>query len=308
MSTTYPPRGVVAAEPQDFNHTVVAPAEDARTVLLHRVSWGAVIAGVALALVTQVLLNMLGVGIGVAVLDPYGTDNPSPGEFSMAAGIWYVVSGIIASGIGGFIAGRLSGRPVRAVGGLHGLTAWAATTLVMVYLLSSAVGGMVSTAASAVGNLGQGAAQGAMSAMQTAAPMLGQQNDPFDAIGDRVREASGGNDPAALRDAAVSAVRAALTADPAQANDARDRAAQALARAQNIPAEQAREQVAQYERDYRQTLEQVRQQATAAAEATARLVSRGALFGFAALVLGALAAWLMGRAGAVRPMVTDPRY
>ena len=122
-----------------------------------------------------------------------------------------------------------------------------------------------------------------------------------------MRDASGGNDPAALRDAAVTAVRAALTGDQAQAQQARERAAQAIARAQNIPVEEARSQVAGYEQQYRQAVDQARQQAAEAADAAARVVSRGALFGFFALALGALAAWFGGRAGAVYPTLTDLR-
>ena len=122
-----------------------------------------------------------------------------------------------------------------------------------------------------------------------------------------MRDATGGNDPAALRDTAVSAVRAALTGDQTQAQEARERAAAAVARAQNIPIEEARKQIAGYEQQYRQAVDQARQQATRAADTAARVVSRGALFGFFALALGALAAWFGGRAGAVYPTLTDLR-
>ena len=37
-------------------------AEDQRTILLNEIAWGAVLAGVVVALVTQLLLNMLGLG------------------------------------------------------------------------------------------------------------------------------------------------------------------------------------------------------------------------------------------------------
>jgi cytidylate kinase len=50
--------------------TPVTPAEDARTILLNKVSWGAVFAGVVVALVTQLILNMIGIGIGAATPDP----------------------------------------------------------------------------------------------------------------------------------------------------------------------------------------------------------------------------------------------
>ena len=96
-----------------------------------------------------------------------------------------------------------------------------------------------------------------------------------------------------------------MTGDPSQAEAARERAAAALAKAQNIPIEQARTQVTGYEQQYRQTVERARQQATAAADTAARVVSRGALFGFFALALGAVAAWFGGRSGAVYPTLTD---
>jgi len=281
------------------------PAEDQRTILLNEIAWGAVLAGVVVALVTQLLLNMLGLGIGIATLDPGTGDNPSATSLSIGAGIWWTLSGILASLAGGYAAGRLSGRPKEATAAWHGLTAWALTTLVIFYLLSSTVGavlgGVYNTVSGAIGGLGRTAAATA----GAAAPALSQVADPMAAIETSVRDASGGNDPAALRDAAVTAMRAALTGDQAQAQDARERAAQALAKAQNIPIEQARTQVTGYEQQYRQTVEQARQQATAAADTAARVVSRGALFGFFALALGAVAAWFGGRSGAVYPTLTD---
>ena len=117
----------------------VTPAEDVRTIMLNKISWGAVLAGVVVALVTQLLLNMLGLGIGVATLDPGTGDNPSAATFSIGAGVWWTVSGIIAALVGGYAAGRLSGRPKEATAGWHGLTAWALTTLVIFYLLSLAL-------------------------------------------------------------------------------------------------------------------------------------------------------------------------
>ena len=94
----------------------VTPAEDARSVLLNRVSWGAVLAGVVVALVAQLILNMIGIGIGAATLDPAGAadQNPSARGFSIGAAVWWTVSGIVAALVGGFAAGRLSGQPKEA--------------------------------------------------------------------------------------------------------------------------------------------------------------------------------------------------
>jgi len=82
-------------------------SEDAHTIMINKVSWGAIFAGVVVALVVQVLLTMLGVGIGLATLDPGTGDNQAASTFSIAAGIWYVLSGIIASFAGGYIAARM---------------------------------------------------------------------------------------------------------------------------------------------------------------------------------------------------------
>ena len=137
----------------------VTPAEDARTILINKVSWGAVLAGVVVALVTQLILNMLGIGIGAATLDPGAGagENPSAASFSIGAGIWFALSGILASLAGGYAAGRLAGKPKESTAGWHGLTAWALTTLVIFYLLTSAVGGILGgayrTMTSALGNV-----------------------------------------------------------------------------------------------------------------------------------------------------------
>ena len=289
------------------------PAEDARTVMLNRIASGPVLAGVVIALVAQLVLNMVGLGVGVSTLDPVAgaNENPSVTTLSAAAGIWFVLSGVIASFLGGYAAGRLAGKPKESTAGWHGLTAWALTTLVIFYLLTSSagaiLGGAYSTVTSALGGVSRTVGSTAQTAIQAAAPSLSRATDPFGAIENQVRGATGGNDPAALRDGAVAAIRAALTGDQAQAQAARDRAAEALARAQNIPADQARAQVEQYEQQYRQTLDQAKQAATQAANTAAKAVSRGALFGSLALILGALAGWFGGRTGTVFPTLTDER-
>ena len=135
------------------------PGEDARTILLNRVSWGAVLVGVAIALVTQLILNMIGLGVGVGTLDPGTGDNPSATSLSIGAGIWFVLAGIIASFAGGYAAGRLAGKPKESTAGWHGLASWAVTTLVIFYLLSttlgSLVGGVYNTVSGAIGGCRQ---------------------------------------------------------------------------------------------------------------------------------------------------------
>ena len=289
----------------------VTPAEDARTILINKISWGAVLAGVVVALVAQLILNMIGIGIGASTLDPGGgaADNPTATGFSIGAAIWWTLSGVLAALAGGYAAGRLAGKPKESTASWHGLTAWALTTLIVFYLLTSTlgsvIGGAYRTVTNAAGNIASTAGGAVQTAAQAAAPSLASGvNDPFASIEQSLRGATGGNDPAALRDAAIASVRAALTGNPQQAQEARERAAQAISRAQSIPIEQARTRVQQYEQQYRQAVDTAKQQATEAAEVAATAVSRGALFGSLALLLGAAAGWWGGRMGAVEPTIT----
>jgi len=291
----------------DRTHSTGAmPVDDLRTVAVHKVAWGAIFAGAVIALVAQIILNMVGLGIGLSTVDPAGSGTPTAGSLSSGAGIWFVISGILASAAGGWLAGRLSGKPALTTGGLHGLVSWAVSTLVVVYLLSSAVGGVASGAFSAVtstlggaGNLVGGSVK---TAAQAAAPSLPGMDNPFSNIESQVRSGTG-NDPQALQNAAVTAVRAAVTGDAGQQSDAQEKAAQALAKAQNIPVEQARTQVQQYVQQYKDTAAKAKEQAKQAADATARVASQGALYGALALILGALAAFFAGRGGAKGPLM-----
>ncbi|WP_288430399.1 PhnA-like protein [uncultured Agrobacterium sp.] len=265
-----------------------------------RVSWGGVFAGVAVALTLHLLLNLLGVAIGAGVIDPAQNDTPSAMSLSTGSVIWVIASGIIAAFIGGYVASRMSGRASRSTGALHGLTTWAVTTLVVFYMLTTSVGALVGGAFTGVTSVFSGAGSTIATAATAAAPSIANATDPVSTIEQRIREASGGNDPQALRDAAVSAVRAVLTGDQAQAEDARNRAADALARAQGIPVDQARQQVTDYENQYRQAVEQAKTRATEAAQATATAVSAASYVAFGALIIGAVAALFGGSIGAAR--------
>lgn len=280
--------------------TPVSPADDARTILVNDVSWGGVLAGVATGLVTQLILNMIGIGVGASTLNPTGGDNPSASGFSIGAGVWWAVSSILAAFVGGYVASRLSGRPKASTGGWHGLTSWALTTLLVIYLLSTAVGSLVGGAfSSAVGGLGHSVA----SVAETAVPALTQASDPAAAIQQALQNPAA-NDPANFKEATASLAKALVTGDDAQIKDARERVVQTLAKSQNIPVDEARARVASYEKQYDDKVAMAKQKAADAADVAAKTVSRGALLGSLALVLGGIAAWFGGMAGTVAPTVT----
>ena len=265
-----------------------------------KLDWAAIFAGVVLALAVQFLLNLLGVGLGAAAFDPGSGDNPGPGTFSIASGIWFALSGIVSAFAGGYVASRLSGRSGTTTGAYHGLTCWAVTTLIVVYLLTTSVGALLGGALSGISSVVGGSGRTVSTVATTAAPALASADDPFADVEWQIRETIGGNDPAAMRDAAVASIRSLVTSDETQAAEARNRAADALARAQNIPPDQARARVEEYEQTYRTTVEDTRRRAADAADAAATVVSSGAFLGFFSLLLGAAAAWLGGWYGTRR--------
>jgi len=289
-----------------------AAQADTRAMLLNEVSWGAIFAGAVTALVTQVIVNLVGVGVGLASVGTTAADTPSAATASMGAGLWFVASGIVASLAGGVIAGRLSGKPLPGAAALHGLVSWAVTTLVVLYLLTSAAGGLVggtlSTVSGALGGAGSLVGRTVQTAAQAAAPSLSKISNPLDGIEQRVREQSAGQDPQAARDAAVAAVRAVLTGDAAQKEQAKSRAADALARAQGTSPDQAKAQIDDYQKQYEQAVATAKQKAEAAAVTAKSAATQGAFYAALALLLGGLAAFLGGRLGAPKPVTLLGAY
>lgn len=272
-----------------------------RTMLLNRVSWGAILAGLAVALVLTMLLNVLGVGIGLSVLDPNNAaNNPDASSFSINAAIWWTVSGIVASFIGGLVAGRLYGAYRSSTGGWHGIVVWACTTLVLLYLLTtglaSVVGGTFNAVGSALGGLGRAAS--------SAAPGLAQAADPNGALTGnlqaQIRGLMNSNDPRDVQQSLTDYIRSGAQGDQAAQQQAKDRAVNALARTANISPDEARTRLDQVQQQYQQAADKAKQEATQAAEAARQATSRAAIFGFVALIIGALAAYIGGAAGTPR--------
>jgi hypothetical protein len=110
------------------------------------VSWGSVLAGSAMALVTYLILSVLGTAIGASAVDPLHEGNPLSG-FGTGTGIWLFVTTLVSLAAGAFVAGRTSPN----CGGLHGLLSWAVTTLLTTWLVISVASGVVGLAGSAVG-------------------------------------------------------------------------------------------------------------------------------------------------------------
>lgn len=132
-----------------------------------RLSWGAVFAGLLVALMVQLVLTVAGAAIGLAAWDPN-----SGRALGIGAGIWTIISMLIALYVGGRVAGWTAGAVTRPVGVLHGALVWALTTLVTTWLVASGVsaitGAALGLAGKAVGATATVAAQGASAAIGSA--------------------------------------------------------------------------------------------------------------------------------------------
>ncbi|HEX8947396.1 MAG TPA: hypothetical protein VF790_00465 [Dissulfurispiraceae bacterium] len=117
---------------------------------LKRVSWGAIFAGAVVTLVIELALSLLGMGIGLGVVSPVSQENPV-GTIGTGAGIWMLITAIIALFIGSWIAARLAAFPRKSTGLIHGLVVWGVVTLFSFYLMTTTVGTLISGAASLIG-------------------------------------------------------------------------------------------------------------------------------------------------------------
>ncbi|MCC7596290.1 hypothetical protein IGS61_02245 [Janthinobacterium sp. FW305-129] len=143
------------------------------------VSWGAVLAGAAAAAALSFILLILGVGLGLSSVSPWSFNATAIGVSTIA---WLAFMQLAASGIGGYMAGRLRVKwsaihtdEVHFRDTAHGLLAWAVATLITVAVLAGGTRAVLSGAidagsgvAAAVGpavGAGTGAA-GAASARQ----------------------------------------------------------------------------------------------------------------------------------------------
>ncbi len=109
-----------------------------------RVRWGSILAGLFAALTTLIVLSVLGLGIG---LSSYNAGDPL-GNFGIGAGIWGIITALLAFLIGGWVAASTAGARGRGNGILNGSMVWVVAIPLIVYMLGSGLGSLVNTAGS----------------------------------------------------------------------------------------------------------------------------------------------------------------
>ena len=109
------------------------------------ISWAAVAAGAVAAAALTLVLLAFGAGMGFSAVSPWGSSGVSASTFEISTGLYLIVVAMLASTIGGYIAGRLRTKwlgvhthEVFFRDTAHGFLAWALATVVSAAFLATA--------------------------------------------------------------------------------------------------------------------------------------------------------------------------
>ena len=262
-----------------------------------RISWSAITGGVILVVTTQLLLSLLGAGIGLDQVNVNAGTTPDAGSLGIGAGAWWIVTSIIALTFGGYAAAWMAGIELRWDGVLHGLITWGIASLLTVWLLSSAIGGIIGGGASALGGLASAAGGGVKTAAQPALQAAGVTPDVLQQQAQAYLKPAD-PDPATMspQDAQKEIATDLVTyakGGPDAAN-AKTRIIAIMAAQQHVSADQATQQFNDAQAKFQQEKAQAVQTAKNAADATAAAASKTSFAAFADLLIGAIAAAIGG--------------
>ena len=273
-----------------------------------RISWGAIIAGVVLALAINMLLGMLGLGIGLTTIDPATNGSPSASSLGTGAAIWWVVSGLIATIAAGYVAARLANVFNRKDGVLHGLVAWAAMLLISAWLLTSLAGSALGGVFNIMGNAVSGAASAVSSGVSKAVDASGISTDQISQQVDQLLRAN--NVPAQPQQAKdeLTSLMTQVATGQTDVDQAKQRAVQIISQQAGITPEEAQARLQQYIDKAQQVRQQAEETARKAAQATASGLASASIWGFVALIVGAIAAAVGGAIGTRNEETLADRY
>lgn len=141
------------------------------------VAWSAIIAGAVTATAVSLILVLLGSGFGLASVSPWSHSGVSAITFTATTAIWLVIVQWIASGLGGYLTGRLRSKwegmhmdEVFFRDTAHGFLAWVLATVFAAAFLASTISSVVGSGASAATTIAADAAVGASQHSETGNP------------------------------------------------------------------------------------------------------------------------------------------
>ncbi|HWV56278.1 MAG TPA: hypothetical protein VNZ57_02305 [Longimicrobiales bacterium] len=106
--------------------------------------WGAIVAGAFAGFAAFILLAVLGIAIGIST-------SPTGEAAGIAAGIYWILTLLLASLFGGWVLGRTSRRSGRYMPFIYGTVTWILGTMIMLFLLTMGVGNLIGGIGGAIG-------------------------------------------------------------------------------------------------------------------------------------------------------------
>ena len=275
-----------------------------------RVSWQAISAGVIVAVSVQILLSLLGAGIGLGMVHTNAGASPDASSFGIGTGLWWLVSNLIALACGGYVAAWMAGLSDRFDGMLHGVVTWGISMLLTVYLLSSAVGGLIGGALSVTGSTLSAVGDSVKSAAPQVAQIAGVSPDMIQQQAQSYLQPAATADPATMssQDAqkAIASELSTYAAGGSDAAAAKDRIIAITAAQMHVSKDEATKKFNDTQAKIIQAKDKAVQAAKTTADASASAASTGSFLAFVTLLLGAIAA-AFGGATAVRRRVLVAR-
>ena len=138
---------IIAAESDMIDPIIATDASSSA------INWAAVAAGGFANAALTLLLMAFGAGMGFSAISPWSDSGVSMTTFSIGTGIYLIVMAMLASTVGGYIAGRLRTRWIGVHSDevffrdtAHGFMSWATAAVVSAALLGTAGSAIVSGA------------------------------------------------------------------------------------------------------------------------------------------------------------------
>lgn len=266
------------------------------------VSWAAIIAGAFVASAFSLALVALGAGIGLISVSPWSSNNPSVTTFTVLAAAWFIAVQLFASGIGGYLAGRLRTRWARLHTDevffrdtAHGLVVWAVGAVISAALIASAATSAVSGAAHLAGAATQAVGTATGQAAGQAASAMGDPTAYFSDMLWRSDKPAQGDQAAATAEGGRIMSRAVYNGDLPAAD--KTYLAQLVASRTGMSQADAEKRVDDVFNQAKAAKQQAADKAKEAADAARKTGVGVALWAFISLLVGALSASYMATVG-----------
>src|SRR5258708_3716769 len=108
-----------------------------------KISWAAIFAGVLVITITQMLFSLLGMGIGISMVNPLQDQYPVK-NLDMATMIWWSATMLISLFLGGLTTGKMYQARSKTYLTWHGLLTWCSFTLFSFFILTTSIGVLIS--------------------------------------------------------------------------------------------------------------------------------------------------------------------